>query len=1102
MLKINHFTKLFYSGVLLLCFSGAFSQEQEDRLLRLMKQELKYSMEQLKKQENVPYYMNMRAMDDYTINVVSSFGAVTSSSENRTRMLVPQVRLGSPELDNFKYNLQGANVGPNGQGARGVFLPLDDNATEGIREAIWRETLKRYEFARNQYEQAKTRATVSVADEDKAPCFSGAPAEHYYEAPLAAGKQKMAIKWAWEHRLDEVSDVFKTCPELSEGSASFSFQVLRTYLVNSEGSVVVQNRVATRVMLMASLKAADGMELPLNMDYFAYTPDELPDNDRMIADAQDMIKRLLALRDAPVADPYTGPAILSGPASGVFFHEIFGHRLEGHRLKSGGQTFKKMVGEQVLPAEFQVYCAPLLKNYANTDLYGHYVYDDEGVKGRRVDNVVNGVLKEFLMSRVPLDGFPVSNGHGRTSGGGDPVSRQSNLIVETTRPYTDDELRAMLVEEAKKQGKEYGYFFRTVTSGFTYTGEGGSLNSFNVTPLEVYRVFADGRPDQLVRGVDLIGTPLSMFSNIAAAGNKPSVFTGVCGAESGWVPVTASSPTIFVSKIETQRRAQARDIAPILPSPIPEKITATGTDEVIFAAMRSELDRNNAALVLPNGPKPYYISYEVVRYRYFQVAGSLGGLMFSTVSPWQMSGGVQVMLGDYRNNSDVGYSEQIAPAQLPSEVDYDVIRRGLWEASDMMYKYSLGMMAQKANYLQQNPRSPEEAELADMQPSSAVTHLGERSAKYEIDKAVLDKLVTEVSAVFDEYKDIYNSSVTISGTEVDIYRLTTEGVQLKQPGGFVSVTVSAEIRGDSGSTLGDSFSLSLLTPAELPTIEQLKERTKAFAEGMLRLKAAPPVAEYYNGPIMFEGGAVATILANNLLSPGGLIAARSLTPSRGGLGDQFGHKIIDSRLTIKNYTAMKEYNGTPLYGHYEIDGNGTKPETEMTLVEKGVFKKMLNGRIPAKNAPETTGSARFMMSPQSPTVTTGTGTIHVQAEKTIPHEKMKKVLIKAAKEAGQSYAYIVRGISGSALEVYRVNLKDGKETRVRTTGFRMPDLTKLLNLRAISSREDVMNYLPNNYPASMIYPAGMIVDGLVIEKANPKTEKEPAIKLPRQREQE
>ena len=236
-------------------------------------------------------------------------------------------------------------------------------------------------------------------------------------------------------------------------------------------------------------------------------------------------------------------------------------------MKGGGETFKKKVGELVLPADFQVYCDPTLRSYAGEELNGFYLYDDQGVKARRVDVVKDGVLREFLMSRVPLDGFPRSNGHGRTAGGGDPVSRQSNLVVETTAPHSEAELRSMLIEEAKKQGKEYGYYFKEVTSGFTLTGEGGSLNSFNVTPLEVYRIYVDGRPDELVRGVDLIGTPLSMFSNIVCGGDTPSVFTGECGAESGWVPVTASSPMILVNKIETQRRQKSRDLPPILPAP-------------------------------------------------------------------------------------------------------------------------------------------------------------------------------------------------------------------------------------------------------------------------------------------------------------------------------------------------------------------------------------------------------------------------------------------------------------------------------------------------------------------------------------------------------
>ena len=424
--------KLFFAGILC-CYFTLASGQQDDRLLQLLKQELQYNMQELKKQEQPPYYMNLRVMDDYSVRITSNFGAIFSSQEVRTRFLVPQIRLGSPDLDNFKYNALGAASSRGEQMIQGVPLPLEDEFEDATREAIWRETLKRYQFACDQFEATKTKASVSVEDEDKAPCFSEAPVEKYYEAPLPTDKKTVDLKM-WEKRLNEISAVFKSCPELQQGSASLSFQVYRTHFVNTEGTEIVQNRISTRVMLTASLKAADGMELPLNMDYFAYFPNDLPNNEQMIADAKDMIRRLEALRDAPVADPYTGPAILSGPASGVFFHEIFGHRLEGHRLKTGGQTFKKMVGEQVLPTDFHVYCDPTLRQYAGTDMNGHYLYDDEGVKTHRVDNVVNGVLKEFLMSRVPLDGFPNSNGHGRTSGGGDPVSRQSNLVIETDQP--------------------------------------------------------------------------------------------------------------------------------------------------------------------------------------------------------------------------------------------------------------------------------------------------------------------------------------------------------------------------------------------------------------------------------------------------------------------------------------------------------------------------------------------------------------------------------------------------------------------------------------------------------------------------------------------
>jgi predicted Zn-dependent protease len=284
-----------------------------------------------------------------------------------------------------------------------------------------------------------------------------------------------------------------------------------------------------------------------------------------------MIRDLEALRAAPLADPYTGPAILSGRASGVFFHEIFGHRVEGHRqkLENEAQTFKKKINEQVLPKDFSVYFDPTTRRLAETDLAGSYLYDNQGVKARRVRVVDNGVLKTFLMSRTPIEGFPQSNGHGRAQVGLSPVARQSNLIVEVAPAAVQPDLKKLLIAEVKKQGLPFGLYFEDISGGFTFTGR-VIPNAFNVMPLVVYRIYPDGR-EELVRGVDLIGTPLTTFSKIVAADKNVAGFNGICGAESGGVPVSAVSPAIFVSQIEVQKKQKSQERPPVLPAPFEDK---------------------------------------------------------------------------------------------------------------------------------------------------------------------------------------------------------------------------------------------------------------------------------------------------------------------------------------------------------------------------------------------------------------------------------------------------------------------------------------------------------------------------------------------------
>jgi predicted Zn-dependent protease len=281
-----------------------------------------------------------------------------------------------------------------------------------------------------------------------------------------------------------------------------------------------------------------------------------------------MAADLKALRAAPAAEPFAGPAMLSGKAAAVFFHEVLGHRLEGHRQRSEqeGQTFTKKLSQQVLPEFLSVVDDPTQRQLSGLSLSGSYEFDDEGIPARRVEVIQNGVLKSFLMSRMPVTNFLKSNGHGRAQPGMMPTGRQGNLIVTSSKTVKDAELRLKLIEEVKRLGKPYGLFFEDVQGGFTLTTR-FAPQAFQVFPVMVWRVYPDGRPDELVRGVDIVGTPIASLNRILLTGDTTQVFNGICGAESGSVPVSAAAPAMLFSEMEVQKRAHPRNRPPILTPP-------------------------------------------------------------------------------------------------------------------------------------------------------------------------------------------------------------------------------------------------------------------------------------------------------------------------------------------------------------------------------------------------------------------------------------------------------------------------------------------------------------------------------------------------------
>lgn len=511
-----------------------------------------------------PYLIAYQVYDLQQTQIMAQYGALQNSEMGNVRLLDVDVRVGDYQLDNT-HRVGGGGGYAGGGGA----IPISsENDLDALKSTIWMVTDQKYRAAQERLIQIKANQAVKVEEEDKSADLSRETPQTAMLPTPSLGKIE---RGEWEKKVKTWSAIFNKYPEILSSNVTFSADNTTKYLVNSEGTAVQHGSIRSRLAIYARTKAEDGMELQRYEAFDAFTPDKLPNEAVVVAAIEKMAKDLLDLRKAPVVEPYTGPAILSGRASGVFFHEIFGHRIEGHRQKEedSGQTFTKQVGKPILPEFISVYDDPTLKQHTSIDLNGYYQFDDEGVKAQRVPVVENGVLKNFLMSRSPIKGFATSNGHGRKQPGMRAVGRQGNLVVQVSQTVPEAKLRELLIAECQKQGKPFGLIFKDISGGFTTTGR-SAPQAFQVTPVMVYRVYADGRPDELVRGVDLIGTPLTSFSKIVAASDSTEVFNGVCGAESGWVPVSAVSPSILTTQIEVQKKPKSNERLPILPPPSQE----------------------------------------------------------------------------------------------------------------------------------------------------------------------------------------------------------------------------------------------------------------------------------------------------------------------------------------------------------------------------------------------------------------------------------------------------------------------------------------------------------------------------------------------------
>ena len=530
--------------------------------IRLLSAELKRSMGALKKQNPPIYYVAYTFKDVEEFDLSVEEGGVRYHIVEPQRILQVQARAGSAKLDNTR-TLKNDRTGYD---LTTQELPAITGDGKAFSTAVWRATQTAAENAQQEFNRVQADAHTASKRLDDSPDFVFPTKEIFCKDAPALKFDTARI----EKMLVEVSQLAKNKPFILESSFSFAYTTGERYFVDSVGSQLKTPVRLARLAYNVRGKTADGAWLSRFRTYDVLTEQELPSPAQLKADVLESMAELEALTKAPEAEPVTVPAILKNRAMGVFVHEVLGHRVEGHRQKedSFGRTFTDKVGQPVVAPILTIVDDATLAYFNGEPLRGYYEYDDEGAKARPVTLIENGVLKSFLMSASPVKNFPLSNGHGRGELGKRPVARMGNTRVIASKTVSYDTLEKQLLDEIKKQGKPYGYIIEDLSGGFTMT-QTEFPQSFKLTPTLVYRIYPDGKKE-VVRGADMVGTPLVSFNEIIAAADDYGVFNGSCGAESGWVPVSAIAPSVLLRKLEIEKAGKDGVKPPVLPPPFAE----------------------------------------------------------------------------------------------------------------------------------------------------------------------------------------------------------------------------------------------------------------------------------------------------------------------------------------------------------------------------------------------------------------------------------------------------------------------------------------------------------------------------------------------------
>lgn len=560
-------------------------------LMQAMKDELDRSMRLQMEDLEKPYFIQYTVDDSLSYALSAKYGAIASSSRDRSRLFYDQVRVGSYELDNTNFSEGGmSDFGGMGRrrprrgGGRGQSsLPLHDEYA-AIRKALWLATDRSYKTAVEAITQKKAYLK-DITSTDRPHDFSKAPAV-VFTGPSAEVEFDQSL---WEDRLKKISNRFKQYPLVKDSSVRLSVDVLNQYIVNSEGTRLRTGKTCAQMIVTAEVQADDGMEFSDTLSFVALAPAGLPDKEEIYEKIDEMVGNLTRLMKAAVLDSYTGPVLFDGRASAQVFRRMLAQSVVGRpdavgtqrRRFEAGENLENKIGQRILPKSFQVYDDPTVEEVDGTALLGHYAYDDEGVKSRRVDVVIDGKLIQLLLSRVPTKKFADSTGHGRRGPGmGGARAAVGSLFIEDSDGLTEGELKEELIDAAMAEGLDYGLRVVSIRSsmgmpggrdmramfrGMMRGGGGGGEQALG-DPVLLYKVYVEDGREELVCGCEFVPIKFKDLRDIIAAGKALHVDNAPGGM--GGAPSSIIAPSVLFEEMELLKIEQENPTPPVLTAPL------------------------------------------------------------------------------------------------------------------------------------------------------------------------------------------------------------------------------------------------------------------------------------------------------------------------------------------------------------------------------------------------------------------------------------------------------------------------------------------------------------------------------------------------------